>query len=246
MTQLLDAPIAGPLNLDGMRILIIEDESKTAAYLKKGLAEHGCAADLAPTGEDGMRLARAARYDVIVLDVMLPGRDGWSILAELREGGNDVPVLLLTARDAVDDRVKGLNLGADDYLVKPFAFSELLARIQSVLRRGVGRQQRFVRVGDLEIDWMAHRASRAGARLDLTAKEFSLLLLLARRAGEVLSRTIIAEQVWDMNFDCDSNVVDVHVRRLRAKVDDIYPNKLIHTVRGVGYVVEDRATPAQH
>jgi two-component system copper resistance phosphate regulon response regulator CusR len=224
-----------------VRVLIIEDEAKTAAYLRKGLMEHGCTADVAGTGEEGLRLAQRSPYDVIVLDVMLPGRDGWSVLTDLRRSGNDLPVLVLTARDAVEDRVKGLNLGADDYLVKPFAFSELLARIQSILRRGLGRQQRVIRVADLEIDWMAHRATRASQRLDLTAKEFALLLLLARRSGQVLTRTIIAEQVWDMNFDCDSNVVDVHVRRLRAKVDDPFPNKLIHTVRGVGYVVEDRS-----
>ena len=230
--------------MNDIRILIIEDEAKTAAYLRQGFSENGCSADVAPSGEEGVRLAQAHPYDAIVLDVMLPGQDGWSVLTELRRSGNDLPVLVLTARDAVEDRVKGLNLGADDYLVKPFAFSELLARVQSILLRGLGRQQRVLRVADLELDWMAHRATRAGQRLDLTAKEFALLLLLIRRAGQVLTRTIIAEQVWDMNFDCDSNVVDVHVRRLRAKVDDPFPTKLIHTVRGVGYVVEDRSTAA--
>jgi two-component system copper resistance phosphate regulon response regulator CusR len=171
---------------------------------------------------------------------MLPGRDGWSTLTGLRQGGNRTPVIMLTARDAVRDRVRGLEIGADDYLVKPFAFSELLARIRSVLRRGPGRQVDAIRIADLEIDCVRLKASRQGKRLDLTPREFSLLSLFARRAGEVLSRTLIAEQIWDMNFDSDSNVVDVHVRRLRAKVDEPYDVKLIHTTRGVGYVLEDR------
>jgi two-component system copper resistance phosphate regulon response regulator CusR len=171
---------------------------------------------------------------------MLPGRDGWSTLTGLRQGGNRTPVIMLTARDAVRDRVRGLEIGADDYLVKPFAFSELLARIRSVLRRGPVRQVDAIRIADLEIDCVRLKASRQGKRLDLTPREFSLLSLFARRAGEVLSRTLIAEQIWDMNFDSDSNVVDVHVRRLRAKVDEPYDAKLIHTARGVGYVLEDR------
>ena len=171
---------------------------------------------------------------------MLPGRDGWSIMENLRKEGSLTPVLFLTARDTVQDRVRGLELGADDYLVKPFAFSELLARVRSVLRRGPTRQLGPIKIADLEIDLTAHRVSRAGKRLDLTPKEFALLSLLARRVGEVLSRTLIAEQIWDMNFDSDSNVVDVHVRRLRMKVDDPFESKLIHTVRGVGYVLEER------
>ena len=223
-----------------MKILIIEDEAKTAAYLQKGLSEEGFVADTAPTGDEGMRLAHVSPYDLIILDVMLPGRDGWSIMENLRKEGSLTPVLFLTARDTVQDRVRGLELGADDYLVKPFAFSELLARVRSVLRRGPTRQMGPVRIADLEIDLTAHRVSRNGKRLDLTPKEFALLSLLARRAGEVLSRTLIAEQIWDMNFDSDSNVVDVHVRRLRMKVDDPYESKLIHTVRGVGYVLEER------
>jgi two-component system copper resistance phosphate regulon response regulator CusR len=172
---------------------------------------------------------------------MLPQRDGWSILAELRRSGKQTPVLFLTARDAVPDRVKGLELGADDYLVKPFAFSELLARVRSVLRRRAGKAPDVLRIGDLEVDLLRHKATRGGKRLDLTAKQFALLALLARRSGEVLSRTLIAEQVWDMNFDSDTNVVDVHVRRLRAKVDDPFEQKLIHTVRGAGYVLEERS-----
>jgi len=223
-----------------VKILIIEDEAKTAAYLQKGLSEEGFVADTAPTGDEGMKLAHGNPYDLISLDVMLPGRDGWSIMEGLRKEGKQTPVLFLTARDTVQDRVRGLELGADDYLVKPFAFSELLARVRSVLRRGPNRQLGPLKIADLELDLAGHRVSRAGKRLELTPKEFALLSLLARRGGEVLSRTLIAEQIWDMNFDSDSNVVDVHVRRLRMKVDDPFESKLIHTVRGVGYVLEER------
>lgn len=223
-----------------MRILVVEDEKKSALYLEKGLRESGYSVDVAENGDTGFRLAREGDYDLIILDVMLPGRDGWSVMSELRKSGKQTPVLFLTARDTVDDRVKGLELGADDYLVKPFAFSELLARVRSVLRRGPQRQPELVKVGDLEIDLFKQRALRAGKKLDLTPKEFSLLSLLARRTGEVLSRTLIAEQVWDMNFDSDTNVVDVHVRRLRSKLDDPYERKLIHTVRGVGYVLNEQ------
>ena len=223
-----------------MRLLIVEDEEKTAAYLRKGLTEQGFVVDISEQGEDGLFTARTTGYDLIILDVMLPERDGWSVLTELRRTGNTTPVLFLTARDTVQDRVKGLELGADDYLVKPFAFSELLARIRNILRRSPSRLPDVLQVADLEIDFIRHKASRAGQRLDLTPKEFALLSLLARRQGEVLTRTLIAEQVWDMNFDSDTNVVDVHVRRLRSKVDDPFDKKLIHTVRGVGYVLEER------
>ena len=223
-----------------MRILIVEDEKKTAAYLKKGLSESGFVVDVAEQGEDGLHLARTGDYDLIILDVMLPQQDGWSVLAEMRRNGKQTPVLFVTARDSIQDRVKGLELGADDYLVKPFAFSELLARVRSILRRGPTRQPEMVRIADLEIDLIRHRALRGGTRLDLTPKEFALLSLLARRAGEVLSRTVISEQIWDMNFDSDTNVVDVAVRRLRSKADDPFAKKLIHTVRGMGYVLEDR------
>ena len=223
-----------------MKILVIEDEPKTAAYLRKGLAEHGFVVDVARRGDEGLHLAQSRAYDAILLDVMLPGRDGWSILATLRTEGCATPVLCLTARDAVADRVRGLELGADDYLVKPFAFSELLARVRSMVLRGATPRAEVVRVGDLTVDLVRHRASRAGKRLDLTAKEFLLLALLARRTGEVLSRTLIAEQIWDMNFESDTNVVEVRVRRLRSKVDDPFDQPLLHTVRGMGYVLEER------
>ena len=224
----------------GMRILVVEDERKTADYLHKGLSESGFAVDVVNRGEDGLHRALTEAYDLLVLDVMLPGCDGWSILAAIRAAKRQTPVLFLTARDTVPDRVKGLEMGADDYLVKPFAFSELLARVRSILRRGPGRQPEVLQIADLELDLPRHRAVRSGQRLELTPKEFALLVLLAQRQGEVLTRTLIAEQVWEMNFDSDTNVVDVAIRRLRAKVDDAFPRKLLHTVRGVGYVLEIR------
>ena len=224
-----------------MKILVIEDEAKTAKFLKKGLSEAGYVVDLAADGLDGLHLAQEGDFDLIVLDVMLPGQDGWHVLARLRAAGRKALVLMLTARDTVQERVRGFELGADDYLVKPFAFSELLARVRSLLRRSAPRAQETIRMADLEVDLLRHRATRAGQKIDLTAKEFVLLTLLARRAGEVLSRTLIAETVWDMNFDSDTNVVDVNVRRLRSKVDDPFPVKLIRTVRGAGYVLEAEA-----
>jgi two-component system copper resistance phosphate regulon response regulator CusR len=226
-----------------MRILIVEDEPKTGAYLQQGLNESGYLTDLATNGRDGLHLALEEDYDLVVLDVMLPLMDGWTVLRRLREQ-RTTPVLFLTARDDVADRLEGFQLGADDYLVKPFAFAELLARIKALLRRGPVRVQDIIHVGGLEvaleIDVLRRRVTRGGTRIDLTAKEFALLHLLAQRQGEVLSRTLIASQVWDMNFDSDTNVVDVAVRRLRAKIDDPWPEKLVHTVRGMGYVIEAR------
>ena len=224
-----------------MKLLIIEDEKRTAAYLKKGLSEHGFVVDVALSGEDGLHVACTGDYDLVILDIMLPDRDGWSVLSELRRTGKQTPVLFLTARDAVQDRVKGLEWGADDYLVKPFAFSELLARIRTVLRRGQLRRPDTLCIADLEVDVLRHKATRGGRPLDLTAKEFRLLVLFVQHPGEVLSRTLIAEQVWDMNFDGDTSIVDMHVSRLRAKLDQPFRNKLLHTIRGVGYVFEVRA-----
>jgi two-component system, OmpR family, copper resistance phosphate regulon response regulator CusR len=226
-----------------MRILIVEDEPKTAAYVRKGLTEHGYVVDVADNGTEGLHLATSFNYDLVLLDVMLPGADGWTVLERLRRE-RQTPVLFLSARDAVADRVKGLELGADDYLVKPFAFSELLARIRTLLRRGAVQAEQRVRVADLDVDLVRRRVSRAGERVELTAREYALLEYLVRHVGEVVSRTLIAEHVWDMNFDSGTNVVDVAVRRLRAKIDDRFEAKLIHTIRGVGYVLEARAAPA--
>jgi two-component system copper resistance phosphate regulon response regulator CusR len=221
-----------------VKILVIEDETKTAKFLLKGLGEAGYIVDVAADGLEGLHLAQEVDYDLIVLDVMLPVLNGWQVLARLREASRKSLVLMLTARDSVHERVRGFELGADDYLVKPFAFSELLARVRSLLRRSTPRPHETLRMADLEIDLLRQRATRAGQKIELTSKEFLLLTLLARRAGEVLSRTMIAESVWDMNFDSDTNVVDVNVRRLRSKVDDPFPVKLIRTVRGAGYVLE--------
>lgn len=222
-----------------MTILIVEDEAKTADYLRKGLQESGYLVQVAATGFEGRRLIESERYDLVVLDVMLPGVDGWELLRLLRRD-SEVPVMFLTARDAVEDRVKGLELGADDYLVKPFSYAEFLARVRTLLRR-TARDAERLQTADLELDLLRRQAIRAGERVELTNKEFALLHLLLSREGEVLSRTYIASQVWRMNFDSDTNVVDVAIRRLRAKVDDAHPLKLIHAVRGVGYVLEARA-----
>lgn len=222
-----------------MKILIVEDEAKISEYLKQGLSEAGFVVDLARNGLDGHHLAMNESYELIVLDVMLPDVDGWRILQALREAGSKVPVLFLTAKDSVDDRVKGLDLGADDYLVKPFAFAELLARVRTLLRRGVTpAMETTLKVADLELDLMRRRVTRAAQRITLTAKEFALLELLIRHRDEVLPRSLIASQVWDMNFDSNTNVIDVAIRRLRAKIDDRFDPKLIHTVRGMGYMLE--------
>ena len=221
-----------------MKILIVEDEQKTGDYLKQGLSEAGFVAELARDGVDGLHLALTDDYDLMVLDVMLPGLDGWQVVQGLRQKGKHLPVLFLTARDEVDDRVKGLEFGADDYLVKPFAFSELLARVRALLRRGRTNEPELLQIADLQLDLLRRRVTRAGKRIDLTAKEFALLELLLRRRGEVLPRSLIASQVWDMNFDSDTNVIEVAVRRLRVKIDDEFEPKLIRTVRGMGYVLE--------
>lgn len=227
-----------------LKILVIEDERKLAEYLKRALSEHNYVVDIAMDGISGLHLAQETQYDLILLDVMLPGRDGFSVLAELRKGDR-VPILMLTARDKLEDRVRGLQDGADDYLVKPFALSELLARVLALSRRQSNsviepNRQNVLKVGDLELDLLRRRASRGGVRLDLTAKEFTLLALLMKKQGQVLSRLDLAEQVWDINFNSNTNVVEVAVRRLRGKVDDPFPTKLLHTVRGMGYVLEPR------
>ena len=222
-----------------MKILVVEDETKTGNYLKQGLLEAGFIVDLARNGEDGLHDALTVNYDLVILDVMLPGIDGWGVLRGIRAAGKDIPVIFLTARDQVDDRVHGLELGADDYLVNPFAFAELLARVRTLLRRGSkSKESEVLCAADLELDLIRRRASRSGKRIDLTAKEFALLELLLRRQGEVLPRSLIASQVWDMNFDSDTNVIEVAIKRLRAKVDDDFEPKLIRTVRGMGYVLE--------
>lgn len=226
-----------------MRILVVEDESKLADYVSRGLSEAGYTVDIARDGIEGRYLGTAGDYQLVILDIMLPGVDGFGVLAALREK-RQTPVLMLTARDRVEDRVQGLEAGADDYLVKPFAFSELLARVGALLRRGPQHAETAatrLALADLEIDLISRKAWRAGQRLDLTAKEFALLALLVRRKGQILSRTTLAEQVWDMNFDSDTNVVEVAVRRLRSKMDDPFRPKLLHNVRGMGYVLEERS-----
>jgi two-component system copper resistance phosphate regulon response regulator CusR len=221
-----------------MRVLLIEDKKKTAGFLAKGLREDDLEVEIAHDGETGLELATTRKFDLLIVDVMLPGKDGWSVVAELRKTGMRTPILFLTARDSVRDRVKGLELGADDYLVKPFAFSELMARVHSLLRRAPHQNDEVVLIRDLEIDTRRHKAKRAGTALNLTAKEFLLLTHLAHSAGQVVSRAEIAAHVWDINFATNTNVVDVMVRRLRAKVDDPFEPKLIHTVRGAGYVLK--------
>jgi two-component system copper resistance phosphate regulon response regulator CusR len=227
------------------RILLVEDQPTAAHYISKGLTEAGMVVDVAHNGPDGLHLLLTTAYDLAILDVMLPGVDGWTILETSRRAGRTTPVLFLTARDDVDDRVRGLESGAEDYLVKPFAYTELLARVRVILRRHAaaladpqGRPATELKVADLSLDLLRRRATRAGNRIELTPKEFSLLSFLMSRPGEVLSRTVIATQVWDMNFDSDTNVVEVAIKRLRSKIDDPYESKLLHTVRGVGYVLD--------
>lgn len=227
--------ISGPK----MKLLVVEDEIKTGQYLKKGLSEAGLIVDLACTGMDGHHQAVTEKYDLIILDVMLPDIDGWHILKTLRSNGDLTPVLFLSAKDSTEDKVKGLELGADDYLAKPFVFAELLARVRTLLRRGIPNQELdTLTIANMTLDLKRRSAIREGQRINLTNKEFSLLELLLRRQGEVLPRSLIASQVWDMNFDSDTNVIDVAIRRLRSKIDSNFQPKLIHTVRGMGYVLE--------
>ncbi len=232
--------------VSAMKLLIVEDELKTAEYLRKGLAEQGCAVDVAHNGVDGQHLALVHDYDVIVLDAMLPGIDGFALLRTLRQV-KQTPVIMLTARDSIEDRVRGLHDGADDYLAKPFSFLELLARLQALQRRGRAQEPTQLKIANLQIDLIARKAWRGSERIDLSAKEFALLAVLARRQGEILSKTAIAELVWDMNFDSNTNVVEVAIKRLRAKVDNAFTPKLLHTIRGMGYVMEarDEASPGE-
>jgi two-component system copper resistance phosphate regulon response regulator CusR len=222
-----------------VKLLLVDDEAKTIEYLRKGLEEHGHAVDVAPSGTDGLHLAQEHDYDVVVLDVMLPGLDGLSVLRELRRS-KQVPVIMLTARDGIEDRVRGLQDGADDYLVKPFSFLELMARLHALWRRGRAQEPTQLRLANLQVDLIARKAWRGACRIDLTAKEFALLAVLARHHGEILSKTAIAELVWDMNFDSRTNVVEVAIKRLRSKIDGNYSPKLLHTMRGMGYVLEAR------
>lgn len=222
------------------RILIIEDNNKTSSYLLAAFKENYFVPEIACDGQEGIFLATQNNYDVIILDIMLPLVDGWTILKEIRQNNKHTCILILTACDSVNERVRGLELGADDYLVKPFAFSELLARIRSLLRRKIPQNSDTLQIADLKIDILKHKAIRGNTHILLTAKEFMLLLLLAQRSGEVLSRTLIAELVWDINFDSDTKTIDVAIKRLRDKVDSKFNNKLIHTIRGVGYVLENR------
>ncbi|QDQ29090.1 response regulator [Chitinimonas arctica] len=222
-----------------MRILLAEDETHAGEYLVKGLGENGLVVDWLRNGLDVVHQVGVTEYDLVILDVGLPGLDGWGVIKRIRQQ-HGMPVLFLTARDRVEDRVRGLELGADDYLIKPFAFSELLARIHVLLRRGMQQERDTITLGDLQLQLLRRRVERAGKRIDLTAKEYALLLLFLCRQGEVLSRTVIAEQVWDMNFDSDTNVVEVAIRRLRAKIDEPFDTPLLHTVRGFGYVLESR------
>jgi two-component system, OmpR family, copper resistance phosphate regulon response regulator CusR len=243
MTNLSSVQAARSATIEAMRLLVVEDEPKLADYLHKGLSESGYVVDVAHNGIDGRHLAAEGDYQLVLLDIMLPGIDGFAVLQDMRKRGDLTPVLMLTARDQVEDRVRGLQDGADDYLVKPFAFSELLARVGALLRRGQASsiaQATHFQLADLHIDLASRKAERAGQRIDLTAKEFKLLALLMRRRGQILSRTTLAEQVWKMNFDSDTNVVEVAIRRLRGKIDDPFDNKLLHNVRGMGYVLEER------
>ena len=222
-----------------MKILVVDDEPKTAAFLQKGLTEQGYSIDVAKDGDEGFQFALSRSYDLIILDVMMPKLDGWKMIEQLRKSGSQTMTMFLTARDSIGDRIRGLDLGADAYLAKPFSFSELLANVRTLLRRSTGRPRELIQIADLEIDIAHHKVIRGGKRIDLTPTEFLMLSLLARRKGEVISRTVIADQVWNMNFDSETNVVDVHVGRLRAKIDAPFSLKLIRTIRGMGYSLSE-------
>ena len=221
-----------------MRILVVEDDKKVAGFIKKGLEEETYAVDVAYDGEDGLHLGVEGQYDLIILDIMLPKIDGLEVLSQLRDQGSDVPILLLTAKDAVDDRVAGLNKGADDYLTKPFAFSELLARVRVLLRRGKAEVKTILQISDLTLDLVSHKVNRGGDEIELTGKEYSLLEYFMRNQEKVLTRTMIAEHVWDYNFDTFTNVIDVYINHLRKKIDKDRQFKLLHTLRGVGYIMK--------
>ncbi|MBV6817935.1 heavy metal response regulator transcription factor [Rahnella sp. PD12R] len=230
-----------------MRLLLVEDQKMASEYIAKGLTENNFVVDVAQNGVDGLHFLLTNEYDLAILDVMLPGIDGWKVIEMARQAGKQTPIMFLTARDDVEDRVRGLELGAEDYLIKPFSFSELLARARVILRRQTAQlspaaEENQLQVADLTLDFLKHRVTRGGVRIELTQKEFLLLSLLMRRSGEVLSRTVLAEQVWDMNFDPETNVIDVAIRRLRNKIDDNFEDKLLHTLRGAGYVLELRAS----
>lgn len=230
-----------------MRLLLVEDQKMASEYIAKGLTENNFVVDVAQNGVDGLHFLLTNDYDLAILDVMLPGIDGWKVIEMARQAGKQTPIMFLTARDDVEDRVRGLELGAEDYLIKPFSFSELLARARVILRRQTAQlspaaEENQLQVADLTLDLLKHRVIRGGVRIELTQKEFLLLSLLMRRSGEVLSRTVLAEQVWDMNFDPETNVIDVAIRRLRNKIDDNFEDKLLHTLRGAGYVLELRAS----
>lgn len=224
-----------------MHVLIVEDEQKTSRFLKKGFTECGVAAEVAQDGQEGLNRALEGEFDIVVLDVMLPKMDGWTVIRELRRRKNQTPVIMLTALDAIPDRIKGFELGADDYLIKPFAFSELLVRISAVLRRGPVLKEETLKVADLEIDVGKGRANREGKRLDLTPKEFAILNLMARHTGKIFTKSALTEKIWGLNYDSDSNMIEVHINRLRSKVDGPFEKKLIYTLRGRGYVLEDRS-----
>jgi heavy metal response regulator len=222
-----------------MKILLVEDEKKVASFIKRGLEEEHFTVDVAYDGESGEFMALTSEYDLIILDILLPKKNGFEVLKSLRANGIQTPILILTAKGSIDDKVEGLNSGADDYLTKPFAFAELIARIRSLLRRTSSEKSNIIKVADLEFDTVKHIAKRGEKIIELTAREYSLLEYFMRNKGRVLTRTMIAEHIWDYHFDTGSNIIDVYVRRLREKIDEGFPKKLIHTIRGVGYIIKE-------